>query len=159
MHQKTKLIQEAVASRDSLREELVEVYMPVRRLPKEELPLPIETPKIPDLSAALKSLWLDKGDKEAQSILENKELEEDLASALLQDVLDSGVIAANIAVEEEEEEPLELGVPAPGFPSWRGEAKTLWTLTKSGNASEDALRMEKMRSKSMRWCLPRARRG
>eukprot|EP00971_Amphidinium_carterae_P141991 2812505-Amphidinium_carterae.3 len=53
MDQKTKLIQEAVASRDSSREELVEVYMRVRRLAKEELPLPKETPRIPASFAVL----------------------------------------------------------------------------------------------------------
>eukprot|EP00971_Amphidinium_carterae_P277143 5499681-Amphidinium_carterae.1 len=46
-HHDTKLIQEAVVSRDTLREELVDVYLRVRRLPKEEWPLPKETPKIP----------------------------------------------------------------------------------------------------------------
>eukprot|EP00971_Amphidinium_carterae_P206557 4098523-Amphidinium_carterae.2 len=55
MGQKTKLVQEAVASRDSLREELVEVYACVRRLPKEELPLTKEGPRIPASFAVLES--------------------------------------------------------------------------------------------------------
>eukprot|EP00971_Amphidinium_carterae_P103872 2056677-Amphidinium_carterae.1 len=56
MDQKTRLIQEAVVSWDSLREELVNVYLRVRLLPKEELPLPKKTPKIPTSFAALESL-------------------------------------------------------------------------------------------------------
>eukprot|EP00971_Amphidinium_carterae_P120676 2391105-Amphidinium_carterae.1 len=56
MDQKTKLIQEAVGSRDALREELVEVYLRVRRLPKEELPLPKEAPRVPASFAVPESL-------------------------------------------------------------------------------------------------------
>eukprot|EP00971_Amphidinium_carterae_P137532 2725643-Amphidinium_carterae.3 len=54
----------------------------------------------------------DKGDQEARDILENKELEEELASAYLPGAPASGASAADMDVGETE--PLELGVPAPG---------------------------------------------
>eukprot|EP00971_Amphidinium_carterae_P338113 6475304-Amphidinium_carterae.1 len=168
MDQKTKLMQEAVASRDSLREELVEVYVRVRLLPKEELPLRKEGPKIPASFAVLESLVAfakqkaEKGGKEAQSILENIELEEELPSATLQDVPASGVSAANMDVEEEDR--LELGVPAPGASlsrsepdscSWRGGRRRSYgyssLLSKNASASEDASKMEKISWRLQRW--------
>eukprot|EP00971_Amphidinium_carterae_P339971 6478075-Amphidinium_carterae.3 len=47
MDQKMKLTQEAVVSRDSAREELVDVYLCVRRLSKENLPPPQESTQDP----------------------------------------------------------------------------------------------------------------
>eukprot|EP00971_Amphidinium_carterae_P046538 916857-Amphidinium_carterae.1 len=114
----TKLIQEVVDSRDALREELVEVYVRVRRLPKKELPLPKEATRVPTSFTVLESLLAfakekaDKGDQEARDTLGNKELEEELASDYLPGAPASGASAADVDVEEAES--LELGVPAPG---------------------------------------------
>eukprot|EP00971_Amphidinium_carterae_P114521 2269126-Amphidinium_carterae.1 len=67
MDQKTKLIQEAVNSREALREELAEVYVCARRLPKEELLLPKEATSVPTSFTVLESLLAsakEKGDQE-----------------------------------------------------------------------------------------------
>eukprot|EP00971_Amphidinium_carterae_P335306 6471097-Amphidinium_carterae.1 len=99
MDQKAKLTQEAMESRDSLREELVE----------EELPLPKTEPLKPPASfQAIESLVAfaqkeaNNGDKEAQSILESKELEEALASAA--SLLEGTEAGTSIKAMEAEEE-------------------------------------------------------
>eukprot|EP00971_Amphidinium_carterae_P296006 5879483-Amphidinium_carterae.2 len=68
MDQKTKLIQEAAASRDSLREELVEVLLHVRLLPKEELPLPKEAPRAPASFAVLGPLVAFARERASQGV-------------------------------------------------------------------------------------------
>eukprot|EP00971_Amphidinium_carterae_P326472 6457285-Amphidinium_carterae.1 len=56
MDQKTRLVQEAMVSRDSLREELVDVYLHVRRLPTEEFRR--TPPQLPQLEETTKLLGL-----------------------------------------------------------------------------------------------------